>query len=487
MPPPPSAPGPEFFGAAQPAPPTRPYEAPFAGPQISRESFQPAGEAPLPPAAYTTAPVPPAAPAAPGAPAGAPPTAAPSWVPGYTAPGGEVPGAPPAAQPAAAQPPAGQPPAAQPAAYYPAPEAAAPAYAAPAFPPAAPETLAPPASPVPPAAPVAPEPPVGDPFGSLFEAESADTAARLASAAPPSTAPPASDDPMASLFGGLAETSEGPVVPAGDLFASTPPVAAAPVYTPEPAFAVPPEAPAAPVPAPEPAYVPAAPAAAPASAPGSAPYRAAPPPADDPTAGTQFFGGGEGSYDEPPNLDKTTVGEKVAFALAFVVPPAGLIASIVAAAQSARRRGWVHGFVRAGLVISVVTTIIAGIGGGFAYKAFDDAQKHDALEAASAQFCATVAEQPDMITPPTLGFPGPGASIQETVDSIQAFIDKWDALAAVSPSGIRPGVARVSNVAGEILDSIEKIRLVDNEANIANMTAVAQSSGVIEWHDEYCS
>lgn len=176
----------------------------------------------------------------------------------------------------------------------------------------------------------------------------------------------------------------------------------------------------------------------------------------------------------------------MAFALAFVLPPVGLIASIVAAAQSSRRRGWVHGFVRAALAISLVTTLAAGIGGAYAYKVFDDGQKHAALVAASAQFCATVADQPDMITPPTFGFPGPGASIPDTVAAIQEYIDRFDALADVSPSGIRPDVARVSEVAGEILATIEETRLVDNETNIANMSAVAESTGIVQWADEYC-
>jgi hypothetical protein len=329
--------------------------------------------------------------------------------------------------------------------------------------------------------------PGGDPFGALFESEAAETAARLASSPPPGSAPPplvsppagerpADQDPLSSLFGGLAETSEAPIVPTADLFASTPPAPSAPVYTPEPAFAVPATPPAAPA---QPAYVPAAPAAA-------APVYSAPPSDDDPSGGTQFFGGGQGSFEEPPDLDRTTTGEKVAFALAFVVPPAGLIGSIVAAAQSARRRGWVHGFVKAALAISIVTTIVAGIGGAYAYKVFDDGQKHAALEAASAQFCSTVADQPDMITPPTLGFPGPGASIPETVTAIQEYIDRFDGLAAVSPSGIRPDVGRVSEVAGEILATIEETRLVDNEQNVANMTAVAESTGIVQWAAEYC-
>jgi hypothetical protein len=308
--------------------------------------------------------------------------------------------------------------------------------------------------------------------------------------APPAGERPADQDPLSSLFGGLAPTAESPIAPTDDLFASSPVAPPAPVYTPEPAFTAQPTPPAAPAPpAPEPVYVPAAEPLAPAPAPSAGytqAFSSTPPPDDDPNAGTQFFGGGTGSFEEPPDLDRTTAGEKVAFALAFVVPPVGLIASIVAAAQSARRRGWVHGFVRAALVISILTTIVAGIGGAFAYKSFEDQQRHAAIEEASAQFCSTVAEQPDMITLPTFGFPGPGPSIPDTVTAIQEYIDRWDALADVSPSGIRQDVTRVADVAREILATIDETRLVDNEANIANMTAVAASTRIPAWATEYC-
>jgi hypothetical protein len=558
MPPPPSAgqpapPSPEFFGADQLAsPPTRPYEAPFAGPQIARASFQPAaGDPPLPPAPTPppaapvppaapppAAPVPPVAPAPPAAPAQPaaplPPAgqpAPPAWAPGYTGTGSDAAAAPePPAPPAESTPffptadaaPVGFPPAPPPAAAPPAfpPLESPPAFESdpgspapgapvpPSFPPVAPE---PPAAPLPPAAPepppapsydapyaqpapVPPAAPSSDPYGALFDAGSSDTAARLAAspppggAAPPLTAPPvgerpSDEDPLSSLFGGL-QTAEAPVAPTVDLFESTPVTPAPPVYVPEPAFTVDPVLPPAPAVEVEQPYEPAAPA--PVGVGYAQTFSSSPPPDDDPTAGTQFFGGGTGEYEEPPDLDRTTVAEKVVFALAFLLPPVGLIGSIVAAAQSARRRGWVHGFVRTGLVISVITTIAAGIAGAYGYKALEDQQRRDSLVAASAQFCATIAEQPDMIAPPAFGFPGPGASIPETLEGIQAYIDRWDALASVSPSGIRPDVTRVADAARDIYETINTSRLVNNEQNIANMSSVAETTRIPAWEAEYC-
>ena len=113
--------------------------------------------------------------------------------------------------------------------------------------------------------------------------------------------------------------------------------------------------------------------------------------------------------------------------------------------------------------------------GAFVYKVLDDARKHDALEAASTQFCQTVADNPDMVSQPTFGFPAPAASIPDTLTAIQEYVDRWDALAEVSPSRIRTDVTRVADAARGILDTITTTRLVNNDENVAVMSNVASS------------
>lgn len=208
-------------------------------------------------------------------------------------------------------------------------------------------------------------------------------------------------------------------------------------------------------------------------------------PDSDPTAGTQFFGGGVGEWEEPPDLDRTTMFERIAFILAFT-GPIGLVMAIVAAVRSSRTRGWVHRLIRASIGIGVVFTLIVGVLGFFAYKAIDDARQHDALEAASARFCQTTAENPDMLSQPTFGFPAPGASVPETLTAIQEYVDRWDALAEVSPSQIRPDVTRVADAARTILDTITTTRLVNNDENVAVMSSTASQTNIIGWADEYC-
>jgi hypothetical protein len=387
-----------------------------------------------------------------------------------------------------------------------------------------------------PAAPAAPAPswdapavPPADPFGALFATNADDTAARLAAspppsadapiASPPASSVPADEDPMKSLFG--LETEEHPAIrpdapapepsgfgfdapaaapePPADQFAAAQPPAFTPEpsaplptytpepastsapYTPEPSFAAAPSA----APVPEPAF---AAAAAPAS--GASSYSLSQsggvPADDDPSAGTQFFGGGAGEWDDSPDLDKTTTVEKIGLGLAILLPPIGLIAGIVNAVRSSRERGWVHRLIRISLGVAVVMTVVAGIGGAYLYKAIDDARKHDAIAAASAQFCKAVTDDPSMISPPAFGFPAPGATIADTITSFQAYVDKWTALAGVSPSGIRADVNRVVDSAQGIVDTVTKSRLVDNDQNIEVMSSVAGSTNIVGWADEYC-
>ncbi|MCU1418296.1 MAG: hypothetical protein JWP32_2470, partial [Schumannella sp.] len=510
--------------AAQGAQPGTPYEPPLADPPVAAGGTpstdgEPSAATPFfPPAPQSPAPQSPATP--PAAAYAAPPSPAPAEAPAptfdpsaYERPAADVPAfAAPAYEPAPAYvPPADVPPADAPPAYV-APAAEAPAYEVP--PASAPGYEAPPASsppastppaPTPPASPVAapgfpaapeqsaphPEAPPADPFGALFAADPPvdDTAARLAASPPPSLVPPGSgdvpadEDPLKSLFG--LETEEQPTLAPEHVAGSTPlptytpePPATA-VYVPEPAFA------AAPVATLEPAL-----AASGSATSGSSSYAltspAAAPPDDDPNAGTQFFGGGVGDWEEPPDLDRTTVGEKVGLGLSIVLPPIGLIAGIVNAVQSSRERGWVHRIVRVSLVLALILSVVAGFAGTYLYKVVDDARKHDALQAASAQFCSTVAADPSMIAPPAFGFPAPGPTIPDTLTSIQAYVDKWTALAKVSPSGIRTDVNRVADSASGIFDSVTQSRIVDNDANIATMSSVAESTNIVGWADQYC-
>jgi hypothetical protein len=172
--------------------------------------------------------------------------------------------------------------------------------------------------------------------------------------------------------------------------------------------------------------------------------------------------------------------------LAILLAPIGLIVGIVAAARSARRRGWVVGIVRASIAIAAVLIVVLAIGGYYGYTQIKQQQAHDQTAAASAAFCAALKADPSMDQLPTFGWPAVAASIPDSLKAMQAYEDRWTKLAKVSPAGIKPGVTNVAAAAKKIIDSVTVARTVDDASNVAVMSSVAGQSGVPAWHSEYC-
>ncbi|HWH27218.1 MAG TPA: hypothetical protein VNT53_11315 [Pseudolysinimonas sp.] len=178
--------------------------------------------------------------------------------------------------------------------------------------------------------------------------------------------------------------------------------------------------------------------------------------------------------------------EKITLVAAVLLPPFGLVAAIAAAVLSRSRRGWVIGLLKAAIALGIITTVIAVFGGVAAQKAIEAQRTHAAVEAASAKFCATIAKQPDMVEAPTFGWPKPAASIPDSIAAMQAYADRWAALAKVSPKGIRADVQQMSAAATQVIESVTVSRTVDDAGNIAVMTQAASSTAIPQWADNYC-
>jgi hypothetical protein len=302
-------------------------------------------------------------------------------------------------------------------------------------------------------------------------------------AAPPRSFPPLSEPvpPLVSPPEYGIQSAPAPTAPA--LFAAE---SAAPVAPFTPASFTP--APAAP-PSPPASSAPSSPPSAVRAPLDFASLLTTPVDADDGSSAAAAplrFGSGSSNDDDEPDLGRPTTGEKIGLVLAVLVAPIGLIAGIVAAARSAQRRGWVVEIVRASIAIATVLTIALGIGGYFGYLQLKQQQAHDQIAASSAAFCATIKANPDMDQLPTFGWPGVAASIPDSLKAMQAYEDRWTKLAKVSPPGIKPGVTRVAAAAKKIIDGVTVSRIVDDASNVALMSSVASSSGVPEWHSEYC-
>jgi hypothetical protein len=166
--------------------------------------------------------------------------------------------------------------------------------------------------------------------------------------------------------------------------------------------------------------------------------------------------------------------------------PIGLIAAIVSAIRGARRRGWLIWISRASLALGVLSTIAAVIAGVIFANIRAEQIRHDDLAAASSEFCAAAAEDPAMVTPPTLGWPAPGNSIPESIESMTAWTTRWTELAATSPAQLRTGMELLAAKGQEIVDAVTVARYIEDENNKAQISSVQSQSGVASWHANYC-
>jgi hypothetical protein len=195
-----------------------------------------------------------------------------------------------------------------------------------------------------------------------------------------------------------------------------------------------------------------------------------------------------GSLDDVVDDDvvaRSTLAERIFFVLAIVLPPVGLVGSVVAAWGSWRRRGWVIGLLRAGMAIGVVLSLVCAGGAYVGYKALRQQQAHDQVAAASVVFCQTFTKDKTLAGADG-GWPQPASSIADSLTAMQAWVDKWNALAKVSPAGIQPGVSSVAAAGSEIVEAVGVQRTVDDATNRSQITAAVASAGIADWRAEYC-
>lgn len=192
------------------------------------------------------------------------------------------------------------------------------------------------------------------------------------------------------------------------------------------------------------------------------------------------------AVDTPEDLDRATAGERVGVALALLTGPIGLTVAIVSAARGSRRRGWLIGISRLSLVLGVLSTIATAIAGVILWNIRVDQIQHDDLAAASAEFCAAAAEDPAMVTPTLLGWPAPGNSIPESIETMTVWTERWTELAVTSPAELRAGLELLAEKGQTIVDSVTTTRLIDDAANQALIASAEPQSGVANWYTTYC-
>ncbi|GAB3401044.1 hypothetical protein GCM10027515_09260 [Schumannella luteola] len=188
-----------------------------------------------------------------------------------------------------------------------------------------------------------------------------------------------------------------------------------------------------------------------------------------------------------PDPGRSTLLERIAFGAAFVVAPIGLVANIVLGVLSTRRRGWTHRLTSAGVAVGVVMTIVGGgllaFGNGLAQDAIDQR----ATRAESGAMCHLIATEPVGAEQTDFGWPAAQSSIPDSVAAAQAFVDRWDAVAAVAPSGIRAEVTQIAGLGRELLAQIQESQTADDAGAQQRLSALRDQSGVPTWIADNCS
>jgi hypothetical protein len=290
-----------------------------------------------------------------------------------------------------------------------------------------------------------------------------------------------------------------------------------PVFPPQPAFPPPHQAfpePVSAFPAPQPVFPPPAevfpppqsafPAPSPAASPGfaaqqpviiepepAAPVAAAPvapptvlvfPPSSEPEGGGAF--GLERRQSRPRSANGPL--DWVAFVLAFLAPPVGLLLGIGAVVTEPRTKGFVTGLAKAAIGIGAALSLVLGVGLVVYAKVSHDQAAHDAIVASSRGYCSALKSNPATLTSDTFGWPSPGDTIPASITSMKQYEARWDSLVKLAPAGIRADTQKIATTAKSIVAGVVSTQTLDDSSDVAQMQNAVATTGINAWVTNYC-
>jgi hypothetical protein len=176
----------------------------------------------------------------------------------------------------------------------------------------------------------------------------------------------------------------------------------------------------------------------------------------------------------------------IAFVLAIIAPPLGLVMGIITIVVGLRVRGYAVALAKAAVAIAAVLTLALSVAFVVVTKIDHDTAAHDAILASSRPFCAKLRSNPATLASDTFGWPAPADTIPDSVPAMQAYQSYWTALAKIAPSGIEADTERVASAAKSIISSVQSTQTLNDSANIAQMQNVVAASKIPAWDSEYC-
>ena len=180
------------------------------------------------------------------------------------------------------------------------------------------------------------------------------------------------------------------------------------------------------------------------------------------------------------------IGDWLALVLAIVLPPIGLVLSIVVRAISRHRTGWSSAVARTATVLGTVFTIIAAMIGLVFGSVLADAAGEAQLRADSAPFCSSLAETPGVLETPGYGWSNDPLPIAESLEAMTAYQQRWSSLADVAPAPVRADVAAVAAGAQTLITEVETTRSIDRQGNLDRISTLTAGSAIPAFVGVYC-
>jgi hypothetical protein len=176
----------------------------------------------------------------------------------------------------------------------------------------------------------------------------------------------------------------------------------------------------------------------------------------------------------------------IAFALAFLAPPIGLLVGIGAAVTDSRNKGYVASIAKAAIGIGAALSLVLGVVFVVVSKIDSDQAAHNAIVASSRTWCTKLKANPTTLASDTFGWPSPGNTIPASITAMKAYETSWKSLVVVAPVGIRSDTQKVETAAASIVSSVQSTGTLDDASNVAQMQNVVAASGIQSWVSTYC-
>ena len=177
----------------------------------------------------------------------------------------------------------------------------------------------------------------------------------------------------------------------------------------------------------------------------------------------------------------------IAFVLAFLAPPIGLLLGIGAVISDWRSKGYAAGIAKAAIGIGAALSLVLGVAFVVVTKINSDQAAHAAIVASSSAWCTKLKSDPATLSSDTLGWPSPGATIPASITAMQSYQTYWDGLAKLAPAGIRTDTQKVADTAKSIVATVQSSQTLNDAGNVAQMHNVVARSGIHDWVSNYCN